>query len=165
MWYPILDQKSFLELLHDIEQECNSIKWIKYKRANVSALPCYSMTFGETMRPYHGRCPSTCNKKFPRLYQLLQQLSMNLRFHHSSYTLNKNLECLPHKDKNNLGDSLILSFGNFSGGNLLIEGKKFDIYKRPLQFNGSLLTHSTEPFQGTRYSIVLYNIKTKNKNT
>ena len=99
------------------------------------------------------------------MYQLLQQLSMNLRFNHSSYTLNKNLECLPHKDKNNLGDSLILSFGNFSGGNLLIEGKKFDIYKRPLQFNGSLLTHSTEPFQGTRYSIVFYNIKTKNKNT
>lgn len=165
MWYPIsvADEKKFKYLLHEMEKEFETMKWLKYIRTNVSPEPCHSMPFGEVMRPFHGRCFSTCNKKFPKVYSLLQKLSAVLKFTHSSYTINKNLTCLPHKDKNNIGNSLILTLGNFSGGNLIIEGKKFDIYHRPLLFHGSNLTHWTEPFHGTRYTIIFYNIKTKNK--
>lgn len=168
MWYPIsfasvTCEKEFKSLLHEIEKEFETMKWKKYTRTNVSSEPCNSMPFGEVMRPYHGRCESSCNKKFPKVYSLLQKLSALLKFTHSSYTINKNLTCLPHKDKNNVGNSLILSLGKFSGGNLIIEGVKFDIYHRPLLFNGAKCTHWTEPFQGTRYTIVFYNIKAKQK--
>lgn len=90
--------KTFDFLLDEIENEFNDMKWIKYKRKNVSHLPCYSMTFGEVMRAFHGRSPSASNIKFPKLFQLLQELWKTLNFTHSSYTI-KNLECLPHKDK------------------------------------------------------------------
>ena len=90
-WYIHADEKAFHSLLHEIEQEFNNMKWIKYKRLNVSPEPCYSMTFGEVMRPYHGRCPSSCNKKFPKLYFMLKKLSAMMNFSHSSYTINKNL--------------------------------------------------------------------------
>jgi hypothetical protein len=152
---------NFNQLLDTLEAEFDSMEWLKYKRKNVSPVPCYSMTFGEVMRPYHGRRPSACNTKFPKVFELLQALSKILRFEHSSYTINKNLTCLPHRDKNNLGDSLILSLGKFTGGGLVVEGKSYDIYRKPLKFNGALCTHSTEPFVGKRYSIVLYNIKIK----
>ena len=155
--------ETFDLILDELEREFDSMKWIKYTRKNVSAAPCYSMTFGEVIRPYHGRCLSACNRKFPKVYALLQQLSARLQFTHSSYTVNKNLECLPHRDKNNVGDSIILSLGKFTGGELNIEGKLYDIYRRPLRFNGAASTHSTEKFEGNRYSIVLYNIRKERK--
>src|SRR5690348_11763126 len=128
-------------LLNEIENEFKTIKWKKYVRKNVSSEPCYSMTFGEVMRPYHGRVPSTCNTKFPKLFELLQKLSNMLNFTHSSYTINKNLECRAHKDQNNIGDSIILTLGEFSGGNLIVEGQKFNILRVPFKFNGSMYTH------------------------
>ena len=160
----IFDRVLFNRTVDEIEKEFDSMKWIKYTRKNVSAAKCYSMTFGEVFRPYHGRSPSACNEKFPKVYRLLQELSRSLNFRHSTYTVNKNLECLPHRDKNNVGDSIILSLGKFTGGKLNVEGKLYDIYRNPLRFNGALNTHSTEKFEGTRYSIVLYNIKAKSKN-
>ena len=159
----IFDRVLFNRTVDEIEKEFDSMKWIKYTRKNVSAAKCYSMTFGEVFRPYHGRSPSACNEKFPKVYRLLQELSRSLNFRHSTYTVNKNLECLPHRDKNNVGDSIILSLGKFTGGKLNVEGKLYDIYRNPLRFNGALNTHSTEKFEGTRYSIVLYNIKAKSK--
>src|SRR5690348_7224003 len=125
---------SYNSLLDEIEQELNTIRWPKRAvRRNVSYMPCDSITFGEVMRPYYGRVPSSCNAKFPKLFELLQKLSKMLNFSHSSYAVNKNVECLPHTDPNNLGDSLILALGNFTGGNLFVEGQKFNILRVPLK--------------------------------
>jgi hypothetical protein len=151
-------------ILDLLETEFNNMKWIKNKRNNVSEVPCFSMTFGEVMRPYHGRSQSAANKKFPKVYFLLQQLSIMYKLEHSSYTINKNLECLPHRDKNNVGDSVIVSLGKFKGGRLIVEGKYFDICRKPFKFNGAKQTHRTEPFEGNRYTIVFYNIKCAKKN-
>ena len=100
------------------------------------------------------------NKKYETVYNQLKKLIREIApdFEYTSITINKNFKCLPHKDKANIKPSLIIGLGNYTGGELNIEGVKYDINANPLIFNGSLLEHSTEPFTGTRYSIVFYSI-------
>jgi hypothetical protein len=115
---------------------------------------------------------SSNSTKFPHVYQALLQLGSCFDFPFESITINKNLCCLPHLDKNNVGDSIIVSLGNFRGGEIgvAVQPKaaaglpmKFQINRRPLLFNGSKLVHWTEPFEGERYSIVFFNMKQKKK--
>jgi len=69
--------------------------------------------------------------------------------------INKNFTCPPHKDKNNIGDSIIIGFGDYAGGELVIEDEPVDIYWTPMIFNGHEKEHWVAPFVGERYSIVL----------
>lgn len=100
------------------------------------------------------------NKKYETVYNQLKKLIREIApdFQYTSITVNKNFKCNPHKDRANKSPSLIIGLGDYSGGELNIEGVKYDIKCRALIFNGSLLEHSTEPFTGTRYSIVYYSI-------
>lgn len=102
--------------------------------------------------------PSKNNTRHPELYQKLKELIeiIDPDFEYTTITLNKNVLCKPHYDANNLSPSIIISLGDFSGGELNVEGKKYDIKMRPLKFNGSKLKHWTEPFQGDRYSFIYY---------
>jgi hypothetical protein len=78
-------------------------------------------------------------------------------FEFTSVQVNKNLVCPKHKDKNNRGMSLLVSFGEYTGCNIVIDGKKYDAKHRPIVFNGSLLEHyNTEDLQGTKYSLVYF---------
>ena len=153
-----------------LEKQFDEMKWIKnYKRKNVSKTPCYSMVFGEVCVRCHGLRKASNNKKYPKVYDTLQQLGSQLRldngdpFPFRSITINKNLPCLPHIDKYNKGNSVILTLGKFAGGKLGIlqtEGpKSYDVWERPLMFDGSKLVHWTEPFEGTRYSVIFFNLK------
>ena len=92
------------------------------------------------------------------MYQKLKELIeiIDPDFEYTTITLNKNVLCKPHYDANNLSPSIIISLGDFSGGELNVEGKKYDIKMQPLKFNGSKLKHWTEPFQGDRYSFIYY---------
>ncbi len=70
--------------------------------------------------------------------------------------INKNFLCIPHKDRNNIGDSIIVGLGSYNSGDLVIEGKGHCILYSPLYFNGHELEHWTEPWtDGDRYSVVL----------
>ena len=42
-------------------------------------------------------------------------------FKFTSITLNKNYAAKRHRDKNNLGDSRLIAFGDFTGGEIVIE--------------------------------------------
>ena len=77
-------------------------------------------------------------------------------FYYNCVVINKNFKCLPHKDKHNVGNSIIIALGNFSGGNLKINNDEYNINGRPLLFDGSN-THETTDFEGTRYSLVFFN--------
>jgi hypothetical protein len=156
------EKKQELEaLLDEIEGEFDEMKWTKtFHRKNVSDGGCYSSVLGRVFVPYHGVQDSRFNKLHPRLFELLQQLAALLDFECTSFTINKNVQCKPHLDKNNYGDSLILALGDFSGGLLRVENQDFDIFRRVLCFNGATSLHETMPFSGTRYSIVMYSIKT-----
>lgn len=78
-------------------------------------------------------------------------------FQYTSIHLNHNVTCPPHKDLNNKINSFIVSFGEYEGGKLVIEGETFDTLYRPVIFNGSELEHwNTNDLVGNKYSLVLY---------
>tara|TARA_Y100001972_G_scaffold112497_1_gene146289 strand:- start:1948 stop:3168 length:1221 start_codon:yes stop_codon:yes gene_type:complete len=80
-------------------------------------------------------------------------------FEFNSVQINKNFKCDPHYDSKNSGISLIMALGDFTGGELSIEGEDHDIRYKPITFNGNLKKHWVKDFQGERYSIVLFNLK------
>lgn len=104
---------------------------------------------------------SSNTKKNPELYAKLQELMRNHDpdFEFSSITINKNFLCQPHKDKGNNGESYIIGFGDYTGGELNIEGEKHDIKYKFLKFDGCAKTHWVEPFEGDRYTAIFFRHK------
>lgn len=90
---------------------------------------------------------------------------------YNSFTINRNAEMLPHKDKGNRDSSFIIGLGDYTGGRLAVDtlGKEntedstadykyFDIKQRGFLFDGCNNLHKVEPFTGTRYTLVAYYI-------
>lgn len=95
------------------------------------------------------------------LYSKLKELMKDHdpEFEFTSITINKNFLCEPHKDKGNVGNSYIIGFGDYSDGELNIEGVKHDIKYKFLKFDGCKSTHFVEPFEGNRYTAVFFRHK------
>jgi len=132
-------------------------------RKNISDKPIEAFVLGKVN--YRGQdCvnnktkgPSRWNKIFPKLYRLIRKIIKN-RFPNFKYTtiqLNKNIKSPPHIDKNNVGPSYIIGLGDYTGGNLVIEGKQYDIKNKWKKFDGRL-GHWVESFTGTRYTLVFF---------
>lgn len=97
----------------------------------------------------------------PFLYHLLLKFAeKHVKIPFTSITVNQSYPCAPHKDKNNIGESFLVSFGSFTGGELQIhEGELegiHDICGKPIIADFSKITHSVLPFEGERYSLVFY---------
>ena len=103
------------------------------------------------------RGPSRWNNKFPELYFLLQTYIeiYEPNFKYTSIQVNKNVMSQPHVDKNNVGPSYGIAIGDFTGGELVIEGQSFNIKNKWKKFNGTL-GHWITPFKGTRYSLIYF---------
>jgi hypothetical protein len=125
--------------------------------------PCKSETYGIVKKmvikkgenPYQ---PAVNNTKKPIVYECLKNLIKNIApdFEYTSITLNFNFKCLPHKDKGNKKESLIIGLGDYTGGELVVEGVEFDIKEQALIFNGGELEHYVNEFDGNRWTIVYY---------
>jgi hypothetical protein len=97
----------------------------------------------------------------PYLYHLLLEFAKkHVHIPFTSITVNQSYPCEPHKDKNNIGNSFLVSFGSFTGGELEIhEGELtglHDICRKPIIADFSKITHSVKPFVGERFSLVFY---------
>lgn len=58
--------------------------------------------------------------------------------------------------------SMLISFGDYTGCNIVIEGIMYDAKYSPIIFNGSERHHwNTNDLQGNKYSLVFYTIKEK----
>lgn len=75
--------------------------------------------------------------------------------------INKNFQSPPHKDRNNIGDSIIFGVGDYQSGDLVIEGEGHCILYSPLVFNGAEKEHWVEMWSGDRYTVVLCKSKFK----
>ena len=67
--------------------------------------------------------------------------------------VNRNAQFTPHVDSGRgLGQSvsLIVGLGNYTGGEILVEGQSYDIRYNPLEFDGWNQLHWTSSFQGER---------------
>ena len=74
--------------------------------------------------------------------------------------VNKNTVCKMHTDAKNVGLTLLVGVGAYTGGEtvLVLDGKEaeFDISMHSLVFNGATICHRSKEFEGTRYSLVFY---------
>ena len=105
----------------------------------------YKDLFEETTKYFKDNCPED-------------------NFIYTSIQYNYNHKCKKHIDKNNIGDSYIIGFGDYTGGKLIIYDKDnnpeyIDIKNKFYKFNGANFYHETEDFTGQRYSLVFFNIK------
>lgn len=77
----------------------------------------------------------------------------------STVAINCRAGFLPHKDSGagaGQSKSLIVALGDFSGGELLVEGVAHDVRYSPLEFDGWAHRHWTAPFAGERFSLVYF---------
>ena len=95
----------------------------------------------------------------PELWSLIQAFAArNVSIPWDACTVNSNYLSAPHKDKGNEGNTYIVAFGDYTGGELVINGLEHDIRHKPLHFCGSTELHWTKPWEGNRYSLVFYRV-------
>ena len=95
--------------------------------------------------------------KYPEIWAMIQQIGNHFDIDYNAVHLNKNVICPKHKDERNVGKSVLLSFGDYTGCNIVIEGKKYDANCNGIIFNGANLQHwNTDDLQGTKYSLIFY---------
>lgn len=107
--------------------------------------------------------------KRPYLYHLLLEFAKkHVKIPFTSITVNQSYPCAAHKDKNNIGESFLVAFGDYFGGELKIhEGElegDHNIFRKPIVADFSKITHSVLPFVGNRYSLVFYTNKGNHRN-
>lgn len=100
----------------------------------------------------------------PKLFKLLKDFAdLYVKIPYTSITVNQNYQAAKHRDKGNVGNSLLVAFGNYTGGELeILEGDfqgKHDIRHKPIITDFSKAYHQVLPFQGERFSLVFYTIK------
>jgi hypothetical protein len=99
------------------------------------------------------------NKDYPDLYDALLAFGREVVPDYIPFTaiqVNHNYKTKKHIDQNNIGRSLAISFGDFTGGELVVEGHKYQTKLHPLIFNGALKEHYNMPIKGDRYSLVYF---------
>lgn len=100
---------------------------------------------------------SKYSKKYPIIYDELNRIGKLIcPFEYKTIQVNKNCQCPPHKDKNNVGDSVLISFGEYTGGTIFIDGVEQNAFHNPITFNGHELEHWNTPHVGTKYSLVFF---------
>ena len=152
-------------LLTKIEEELIKKKLLKTQRVNSGV--GRSNVFGVVNR----RCLPSDYSRFcwlrPYLYKLLLEFGERYINHpFTSITVNDNYPCLPHRDKGNVGESTVIAFGDYVGGELVLHTEegliKHNIKLQPITRDFKAVTHSVAPFKGNRYSLVYYNIACEN---
>lgn len=113
-------------------------------------------------RPFQGGGTelSCMSHRKPHLFAELQRLgNIFVPFKYSSILINNNTICGKHHDGNNVGNSLLISIGDYEGCKIVVEGKEYDAKYTPTIFNGSTMEHwNTNDLVGNKYSIVYYYI-------
>ena len=121
-----------------------------------------AMVLGVTRGRYNGVVGlSYCSKKYPKIYAEVLKLGQLLcPFPFTSIHLNNNVICPKHLDSKNVGRSMLVSFGDYEGCNIVVQGVTYDAKHTPLIFNGAELEHwNTDDLKGNKYSLVFYNAK------
>lgn len=115
--------------------------------------------FGITRGRFNGVVGlSMASKKYPDIYDEIMRIGKIIcPFDFNSIHLNHNVVCPKHYDSKNVGESMLVSFGDYTGCNIVIEGIVYDAKHTPVIFNGSKREHwNTDDLTGNKYSLVFY---------
>ena len=106
---------------------------------------------------------SSCSKKYPELYKMIMEFGNTyIPIPFNAIHINHNVVCPKHIDKKNAGVSAIVSCGQYTGCQLMIEGVHHETYYNIITFNGSEKEHwNTDDLEGSRYSLIFYWVEIK----
>jgi hypothetical protein len=157
-----LEELNHYDTLYQLMEKVTFIKKLENGSTNRKNFPSYRGALFGLSRPrfkYKGGLQiSRDSKKNPEIYKELKRIGdLVCPIPWNSIQVNKNLVCPKHVDKKNVGDSLLVSFGNYSGCNLVVNDIEYNTKHRPIIFNGSNFEHyNTDDLVGTKYSIVFF---------
>jgi hypothetical protein len=116
--------------------------------------------FGKVRQRWSGKiCNSAFTEKYPEIFEEIKKIGDKIcPFPYTSINLNHNVICPPHCDAKNQGKSTLVSFGEYTGCNIIVGGKEYNTNCQPICFDGSLIEHyNTDDLVGNKYSLVFYN--------
>lgn len=98
------------------------------------------------------------NKMYPKLYEEICKFGNKhvKMIEWKAIMFNYNFKIKPHFDAKNVGESYIVGFGDYTNGELVVDGVEHDIKYKPMIFNGSELEHYNKDWIGDRYSMVFF---------
>jgi len=158
-----LDESAFKELREHLTK--HNIPINRYRKSvGDGRSQAYGMVRKRSMPPDLSR-NSWCDPRLHYLLMLFARMYVGISF--TSIQVNDSLTCLPHKDIHNVGESYIVAFGDYTGGELILnlpDGKQeFNIRHRPMLFDGSKIEHSVKEFKGRRWSLVYHTLEIPKK--
>jgi hypothetical protein len=128
-----------------------------------------TMGFGDNRRGFNH---FKTNEKYPEVFKALVNfgnLVVPKGWEYQTITLNHNAKAKKHVDSKNVGKSVIIGIGDFTGGEIRVfkpdgtGGKDYNLHDIPLLFNGGLLPHETQEFKvgdykpgEGRYTMIFY---------
>jgi hypothetical protein len=156
---PELDEREFKDLREHLSK--HNIPINKYRKGvGDGRSQCFGMVRKRSMAPDLSRN----SWMDPRLHYLLMRFAReHVEIPFTSVQVNDNYLCAKHMDKHNVGESYIVGFGDYTGGELVLEGKELNIRHRPILFDGSKIEHSTKEFKGRRWTIVYHTLEAPKK--
>ena len=130
------------------------------RKLNITGARPTSMPFGMKKELNGDYALPTFDKQNPEIYPFVRDFINEYvpDFDFNAGYINKNVQMIPHKDKNNVNTSLVMGLGDYEGGELFVEGTPYDIKYKIMEFDGKREEHWTSFFKGTRYSVILYKI-------
>jgi hypothetical protein len=152
----MIPSSAFQPIIEEIHRSPLPVNYYR-KRTGEGRSQAFGIVGKRSMPPDYSRM---CWKK-PYLYKLLLDFGEKyVDISWNAITLNHNFQCGPHTDKNNIGDSFIVAFGEFQDGELLIHDTEicgfYDIRHTPIKGDFSKMLHSVAEYTGERFSLVYY---------
>ena len=118
------------------------------------------MTFGVVRARYRGRTGlSSPSSLYPEIFEEITRIGNLLSpdFPFTSIHLNKNVVCPIHTDSTNVGTSMVVSFGDYTGCELVVGDTEVETRHRGVIFDGTTIPHyNRDTLTGTKYSLVYY---------
>jgi len=159
---PELDESAFRELMDHLTKK--NIPINKYRKGvGVGRSQCFGMVRKRSQAPDLSR-QSWMDARLHYLLMKFARLHVPIPF--TSIQINDSYKCESHKDKHNSGNSYIVGFGAYTGGELVLkmpEDREYNIRHRPILFNGSEIEHWTKEFVGRRWTIVFHTLVSPTK--
>jgi hypothetical protein len=95
---------------------------------------------------------------YPNIYEELKRIgNIICPFEFKSIHVLKNCVCPKHRDAKNTQKSVLVSFGDYTGCNLVVEDVVYDARHTPIIFDGKTMEHwNTDDLVGTKYSLIFY---------
>ena len=169
-WF--LDNYIMTDILSEVNYYCGTERKKIHKVSKGNGSMLYGTTWRSYLAPGRTRTPSPwvnlyytkCHDEYPELENIFKEfakLYLN-NFDYDQVQMNKNYTIPRHIDSKNVGESVLVAFGDYSEGGLTCveyENKivTYDPREKPVKFNGSKYYHYvTEHKGGDRYSLVFF---------